>query len=320
MKMFISWSGERSQALGQALHEWLPMVLHYVDPWLSHSDIEAGQRWADVVGKELEARNFGIICVTRENVGSPWMLFEAGALAKSMQEGRVVPILLDVEFKDITGPLAQFQAKKVEKYGILDVVNAINSLSETKLVDSRLNPLFETLWPSFEAKIGAIPKVPQQAKQNRPQHEILEELVSGIRGLDVRFRDTFEESPRVRRRRSRFHPMMMMDMLGDIAPGERRAMQIIFMASLVKDDLPWIYELGLEAYREALHRKSKDAQHRFFSAMRALRHGPFMEMVGDKETYMIIHELERMFEKSNVDSSDGGELKETAKKADPPEN
>jgi hypothetical protein len=54
MKMFISWSGERSQALGQALHEWLPMVLHYADPWLSHSDIDAGQRWADVIGKELD--------------------------------------------------------------------------------------------------------------------------------------------------------------------------------------------------------------------------------------------------------------------------
>lgn len=32
MKVFISWSGERSQALAQALRDWLPLVLHFVEP------------------------------------------------------------------------------------------------------------------------------------------------------------------------------------------------------------------------------------------------------------------------------------------------
>jgi hypothetical protein len=84
MKVFISWSGERSQALAQALRDWLPLVLHYVEPWLSQSDIEPGERWASEVSKELEVSNFGIICVTKENTESPWILFEAGALAKSL--------------------------------------------------------------------------------------------------------------------------------------------------------------------------------------------------------------------------------------------
>jgi hypothetical protein len=54
MKVFISWSGERSQQIGNALREWIQLVLHYVEPWLSHADIDAGQRWADQVAKELE--------------------------------------------------------------------------------------------------------------------------------------------------------------------------------------------------------------------------------------------------------------------------
>jgi hypothetical protein len=321
MKMFISWSGERSQALGKALHDWLPMVLHYVDPWLSHSDIDAGQRWADVVGKELEIRNFGIICVTRENVASPWMLFEAGALTKFMQEGRVIPLLFDIEFKDITGPLAQFQAKKVEQSGLLDVINSINSFSETKLPDSRLNPLFETLWPSLEKKISAIQKAPAHAKQNRPQHEILEELVSGIRGLDVRFRESFEDSPRIRRKRQRYHPEMIMDMLSEIDHDERCSIQLIMIASYMKDDFPWIYELGLEAYRESLHRKSNDAQCRFFSAIKSLRRGPFMEMMGDKESYMLIRELEHLTEKFGMGSinSTSGRERASSKKMPPAE-
>ena len=74
MKVFISWSGERSHSLGDALHDWIPLVLHYAEPWLSEADIEAGQRWAEQVAKELEASQLGIICVTRENVSSPWAI------------------------------------------------------------------------------------------------------------------------------------------------------------------------------------------------------------------------------------------------------
>ena len=44
MKVFISWSGTRSKALANALHKWLPMVLQYVEPWVSDSDIDAGER------------------------------------------------------------------------------------------------------------------------------------------------------------------------------------------------------------------------------------------------------------------------------------
>ncbi len=82
MKIFVSWSGDRSQALAQALRDWLPMVLHYAEPRLSQLDIAAGDRWANEVANELEASKFGIICITRENIIAPWILFEAGALAK----------------------------------------------------------------------------------------------------------------------------------------------------------------------------------------------------------------------------------------------
>lgn len=189
MRVFISWSGPRSQALAQALYEWLPLVLHFVQPWLSQSDIEAGERWATEVAKELEASNFGIICVTRENVASPWILFEAGALTKLMQEGRVIPLLLDIEFREITGPLAQFQSKKVEKDGLRDVAVAINRLAKDPVPDARLTQLLDMAWSSFEQKVSSIPKATTPAKPNRPQQEILEELVTSIRGLDARMRD-----------------------------------------------------------------------------------------------------------------------------------
>lgn len=44
MKVFLSWSGERSRLVATALHEWLPQVINAVEPFIS-SNIDAGARW-----------------------------------------------------------------------------------------------------------------------------------------------------------------------------------------------------------------------------------------------------------------------------------
>jgi TIR domain len=300
MKVFISWSGERSQTLAEALRNWLPLVLHFVEPWVSKSDIDAGERWASEVGKELAASNYGVICITRENIQSSWILFEAGALAKSMEQGRVIPLLLDIEFKDISGPLAQFQAKKVEKDGLLDIVTSINKLEPQPVPEARLAQLFESLWPNLQEKVEQIPNPTGVVKHNRPQHEILEELVSGVRGLDLRFRESLEEAPPLRRRRNRVHPMMLRELQHSLELRPNDPMTLIILASFLKDDFPWLYELASDAYRAASSgniKTQKRSYHRFVSAVRMLRHGPFLdELGGDKATYMIMRELERFLE------------------------
>lgn len=297
MKVFISWSGERSQIFAKALHEWLPMVLQSVAPWLSHADISAGDRWADTVAKELEASDFGITCITRENMSSPWIHFEAGALAKRMQEGRVIPLLLDIEFKDISGPLTQFQAKKAERDGVLGVVNAINELSQVKVSETLLPKQFDALWPTLEKQINAIPKTQLPAKQQRPQDEVLEELVASIRGLDVRVRETVEESPSVKHRRGRLHPAMMMELLHfskEIVSGVDNTLRLLMILSLVKDDLPWLYELGVDAYQQSARgtSRAKQARQRVIHALKVLRHSPWMEIFQNKDSYLVFRELE----------------------------
>src|SRR5579875_159793 len=113
MDVFISWSGERSKYVAEALRGWLKQVIQAVKPWLSSEDILAGARWNVEIANRLSATKFGIICVTPENLDSNWLVFEAGALAKTIDDRTFVcPFLIDMDEINPQHPLSQFQCKR----------------------------------------------------------------------------------------------------------------------------------------------------------------------------------------------------------------
>jgi TIR domain-containing protein len=302
MKVFVSWSGTRSGALAQALRDWLKLVLHYVEPWLSDADLAAGERWGQALAKELETSNFGVICVTRDNLTSPWILFEAGSLAKSLDGSRVIPLLLDVEFSEITGPLAQFQAKKVDRDGVFEVVQSINQQAKQPVADAQLRQLFDALWPNLEKQIAEIPKSTSPTKPTRSQHEILEELVSSVRAFDSRLRDLEErggsEFRSGRRWRRRFHPFMVHE-LSRMMAHEGDPISVLIVASMFRDDMPWLYELGMDAYRIAQQGsfdQTRAALERFRRAFHMMQRGPFLKDSDlDPELFhMLEHEIDHL--------------------------
>lgn len=64
MKVLISWSGDRSKQIAEALAEWLPTVLQVLKPWMSSKNIRSGTPWYTEVTNALESHNVGIICLT----------------------------------------------------------------------------------------------------------------------------------------------------------------------------------------------------------------------------------------------------------------
>lgn len=108
MKVFISWSGEKSRKLAEAFRNWIPSVLQNVRPYFSPNDIEKGSRWASEISKELASSSVCILILTRDNLNSSWIMFEAGAIARVIEQNRVCPIIFDGDLTDISGPLAQF--------------------------------------------------------------------------------------------------------------------------------------------------------------------------------------------------------------------
>lgn len=192
MGIFLSWSGDRSKRVAQALKDWLPVVFDDVNPWLSDRDIQAGRRWAVELGRRLEKIDFGIICLTRENLESPWILFESGALSKALEDSYVCPYLLDVDMSAVTPPLSQFQATRTEKASTLELLQSINAARSHPSDESQLLRRFEGLWSQFEEMLEEIPKDMGEGRgPTRPTDDILEELVETVRTADRRISDLY---------------------------------------------------------------------------------------------------------------------------------
>lgn len=188
MKIFLSWSGSRSKRVAEIFRELLRFVFHD-DPWMSSEDIGKGKRWSPEIAKALESANAGIICLTKENLNRPWLLFEAGALSKMIKGSLVCTFLLDVEQVDIgnDNPLSQFQATKNSKEDVFNLLTTINeAYGEEKLDDEILKPSFDKWWLDFETKISSIP--PSQKKESelpvRNESELLAEILETVRNIE----------------------------------------------------------------------------------------------------------------------------------------
>lgn len=179
MKVFLSWSGPQSKELAEAIRDWIPVVLQAVTPYFTPSDIEKGTRWSNDIAKELESASVGILCITRDNTRAPWIMFEAGALSKSLEKSHVCPILFGVSATDIEGPLKQFQCTAFDKSDIKQLITTINSrLQDGKLSQKTLEAVFEKWWPDLADKVSAIlGKEDVPAEPIRSDRDLLEEVL-----------------------------------------------------------------------------------------------------------------------------------------------
>lgn len=191
MDVFISWSGDRSRAVADLLDDWLQCVLQAIDPWMSSKDIDRGSLWFTEISNQLSQTKVGIVCLTRDNIDKPWILFEAGALAKGLSSARVCTFLVDLEATDISDPLAQFNHTSPTQDGLFELVRTLNNaLGEKALKDKVLAQVFETYWPQFEADFNkALKENPTgHAEEIRTDASLLTELLKTTRSLDRRMR------------------------------------------------------------------------------------------------------------------------------------
>jgi hypothetical protein len=177
--VFISWSGPRSKSAAEAIKQWLPLVVPTASPWMSAADIDKGTRWREEVAAALDTMKAGIICLTPENLTAEWLLFEAGALSKTRDpRTRVWTYLLaGLKPQHVKDPLAIFQATTAEKEDTRGLIHSVNKNLDATVPESRVNHLFDKLWPDLERELAGIPEPSGAAPPKRPPEEMLAEIL-----------------------------------------------------------------------------------------------------------------------------------------------
>jgi hypothetical protein len=178
-------------------------VIQASRPWISTRDLDRGSLWFGEINDQLKDTTVGIICLTQENKDRPWILFEAGALAKGLSTARVCTLLIDLEPKDIEDPLAQFNHTFPNKESVLGLVRTLNSSLGVAALDIRiLEQVFSTYWPQFESRFKEILASTETAlpSKPRPKEDVLGEILENTRMLNSRIRKLEFETDRSRLR------------------------------------------------------------------------------------------------------------------------
>lgn len=186
MKVFISWSGDLSHKVAKALHQWLKLVVQATEPWISSEGIDKGTIWFSEVSDQLASTSAGIVCLASDNVEAPWILFEAGALAKGLTKNRVYTLLIDLSPSDLKPPLSQFNATSLNEEDMLRLLRSINAgLGEQSLPEDVLRKAFDAHWPQLLKEVEALRKAhkPHSKTEVRSAEDMIQELLETSRAI-----------------------------------------------------------------------------------------------------------------------------------------
>lgn len=193
MNIFLAWSGPRSKAIATALHGWLPTIIQASKPWMSDLDVDKGRRWEADIADKLSDTDFGIVCLTPDNLSSTWIHFEAGAVAKALDKSRLWTFLYELSPADVEQPLGAFQHTEFTQVDVRKLLDSINKQIPSPIPEDSLDRIYDSLWPSFQKEMKKIPKPSSPKKPERKDRDILEEILESVRKLSRKSESTSED-------------------------------------------------------------------------------------------------------------------------------
>lgn len=301
--VFISHDS-RDAGLAEALSKLLSSVSAGMLKTFRSSDRKGGQgfeygvEWFPELMKQIDSACDVVCLLTEQSLGRPWILYEAG-VAKGKLSIPVHGLALGVPLaKASAGPFAQFQ-------NCDDDVDSITKLVE-QLVRRLPNadPDHEMVRAQVDAfKLRIDETLAAQATgtdEDLLEHDeastakLFEEIKVMFQDLPSRI-DVVTERAREPRSMRRFHTGMIAEMIHETTrEGQSAGTAVLFVASFFRDDLPWLYEMGVEVYRQSLCGESDAvarAYRNFAEAARVAAMGPFARELRSERMLMLLHEL-----------------------------
>ncbi len=263
--------------------------------------IDFGDEWYKWLMAKLQTTSDMVCLFTERSLERPWILFEAG-VAKGKLSTPAIGVALGVPLNRVTtGPFYQFQNMDDSETDLTKLVNQLarrvpNLELDADVVKSQVEA-FKTTEAAILKSVAATGG--KKATSDDAENSAVAKLVEEMKSLPSRVVERLaEDVGLVRRRRTRrFHPMMFEEiahMAGE--PGD--PVSILFAASMVREDAPWLYELAMEVYR-AVKSGDRETIEREIARLRRFSdvsmRGPWMEF-SDRESQMMAMEFPRMLD------------------------
>lgn len=281
--------------------------------------IEYGTLWYEEIFKKLNEASDVVCLLTHHSVDRPWILYEAGiAIGKSGTP--LIGIALGLPLnKANNGPFAQFQNCADDIDSLTKLVSGlVKKIPNAKPIDEvikgqviqfldKIKPILEKQDEEIEPSINDKPLV-----EDTQVAKLFEEIKIMFQDLPSRI-DRNVSSHDGNRKFRKMHPMMIEDMMHF---SKDESLGFIMVLSMFKNDLPWIYDIGMETLKNIKATKSiKERESIVMEFERMLemsiRNPMFEEMImKNKEDFRIYRELPHLLTRALSRLSERGNMKE----------
>lgn len=149
--VFISCTKNLSRECAKVLRDWIKYVSNTDTPLLSSRTNDKVGYWLSDHSDDLIDIKTGIVCISKDNINSPWLVFELGALISRLGKNNVFTFLIDVDPEELEMPFSLVDSIRPNKEGMRKLLYALNFELGVKGLHKRiLDQLFDACWPWFE--------------------------------------------------------------------------------------------------------------------------------------------------------------------------
>ncbi len=273
--------------------------------------IEYGVDWYPEIMKKLNDASDVVCLLTPHSIDRPWILYEAG-VAKGQLETPVHGLALGIPLSEAsTGPFAQFQNSDDDTDSITSLVMQLvsripNAEPDREVVVGQVD--------AFKTKVANLAEDQGAAKQEKPKKvdnssvaKLFEEIKVMYQDLPERIESRVGDMPTRHRRKRRFHPMMLDEMLHMPEMEDSPFLGLLIWLGLFRNEFPWLYDIAYELYQASedddLSKVDKLTSMLLRTSKMMRRNHILEEFCDSKDSYVIIRELPHMLERIVMRSS-----------------
>ena len=265
---------------------------------IGNQGIAYGVEWFPEIMKKLAGASDVVALLTQNSINRPWILYEAG-VAKGKLDTPLLGIAVGIPLsKANNGPFAQFQNSSDDVQSltklVVQLVNRIpNSEPDASVIKMQVE-MFKKQTEEILKKQPVVESTEGELVEDSSVAKLFEEVKIMFQDLPRRIERNID--PKYRKRRLRIHPGLVGEIIYRADKSSEIHLGFLMMVSLVKDDFPWIYEIGKETYEILKSSKVTSAKEKalvdFQRAIKLTSRNPaFMETIGSEESFMVLEDV-----------------------------